>query len=150
MKTLILSILFFAVAQTSFSMTVSQRVRHMTDLPMTGLGCSQVRFKVIYNTGSGMDGIVYSNSVNMNSGSVYDFSVTIPDGATIVSKTVQFNFVGGNSYNYIITGTNNSPFIQYTNCSCPTIASKILMLTETTGKSAELQFYHTSTVGGDC
>lgn len=150
MKTLILAILFFSAAQTTFSMTVSQRVRHMTDIPATGLGCSQVRVKVIYNTGSGMDGIAFSNSVNLNSGSYYDFNVTIPDGATIISKTVQFTFAGGNSYNYVITGTNNSPFIQYTNCSCPTIASKILMLTETIGKSAELQFYHTSTVGGDC
>lgn len=150
MKSTFLAILFFTIAFSSYSMTISQRVRHLADIPSTASGCSQVSLKVIYNTGVGMNYIAVSSTVTINSGSFSDLSVVIPDGATVVSKTVHFSFVGGNSYSYLITNSNNSITNAYQNCSCPPIASKYLFLAETTGKMAELQFYHTSVVGGAC
>jgi hypothetical protein len=150
MKSILLAILFFTVALPAFSLTVSQRVRHTTDAPATASGCSQVKLKVIYSTGGAYNGIAFSSTVSINSGSYYDFSVVIPDGATIVSKTVEFSFAGGNNYNYVITGTNNTVSTVFANCSCPTVSSRYLFLTETTGKGAELQFYHTDVVSSGC
>lgn len=151
MKSTFLALFFLAFAFISHSATYSYTVRHTTDAPSTVLGCSQVSLKVVYNTGGSTNGIANSSQVTINQGNAHTFSVTIPTGATIVSVTVKFSFSGGNSYDYVLTNSSTSTaYIGYANCSCPPVSSKNLALTELYGRTTELQFYHTSTVGGAC
>lgn len=153
-KFIVLSFIFLAI-NCSYAMTVGQRVSHTADGLTIASGCSMVRMKLIYNTGGGgANTFTYSSWVTLNAGSYYDFSFTIPDGSTVVSKIVEFSFtLSSNTYSYTLTGTTNEVINNYVDCSCPPSSSKVLWIDEIpSGRDAALQ-YHIDTylgTGGGC
>lgn len=153
MKNSFLALIFFAISFSSFSLNVTQTVRHVTDvIPVgTSTGCAEVRLKVVYNTGGSINGIAFSTTATINQGSSYNFSVTIPNGATIVSKTVEFQFAGGSSHNYLITNSTTADlYFTNLNCYCPPAHSRAFVLKELAGRTEELQFHFDTTGSGGC
>lgn len=153
MKSSFLTILFFIIAFSSLSLNVTQTVRHVTDVIPVGssTGCTEVRLKVVYNTGGSINGIAFSATATINQGSYYNFSVTIPNGATIISKTVEFQFAGGSSHNYLITNsTTGDLYYSNLNCYCPPAHSRALVLKELAGRTEELQFHFDTIGSGGC
>lgn len=122
--------------------TVSYSVEHGTDAPSTVNGCSNVELVVVYNNGGAnvtVSGGVYQLDQNLG----VNLFVSIPSGATVVSKKINFSFtLSSNVYTYDIIDASNWDVINYAQCSCPPVKSKTIIIQEYFSRSNKKVIYH--------
>jgi hypothetical protein len=149
----IISLLFFALlVNASFALTINQRVMHTLGATAVG-NCSEVRMKVVYNTGGSVNTFATTSTVTISPGNYYDFSLTIPDGATIVSKTIEFSFSqSSNVYSFTVNGTVHEDIPVFPACSCPSSGSSDALYIQEipTGRNAAVNYSVGFFLSGGC